>query len=109
MWGSSKARGRRAILFARHAVAEPRKALALTTDHDGQGSPRPGPQGSPGPRRVRLTRASGMTVALVLLVLGLTGCTNNSFTRLGFPNPITEQGKTVVTLWQGSWIAGLAV
>ena len=50
-----------------------------------------------------------MTVALTLLVLGLTGCTNNSFTRLGFPNPITEQGKTVLTLWQGSWIAGLAV
>jgi cytochrome c oxidase subunit 2 len=50
-----------------------------------------------------------MTVALVLAVLGLTGCTNNSFTRLGFPNPITEQGKTVLTLWQGSWIAGLAV
>ena len=50
-----------------------------------------------------------MTVALVLVVLGLTGCTNNSFTRLGFPNPITEQGKTVLTLWQGSWIAGWAV
>ena len=39
-----------------------------------------------------------MTVALVLVVLGLTGCTNNSFTRLGFPNPITEQGKTTLTL-----------
>ncbi|HEY6310932.1 MAG TPA: cytochrome c oxidase subunit II, partial [Streptosporangiaceae bacterium] len=50
-----------------------------------------------------------MTVALVLVVLGLTGCTNDTFTRLGFPNPITEQGKTVLTLWQGSWIAGLAV
>ena len=50
-----------------------------------------------------------MTVALVLLVLGLSGCTNDTFTRLGFPNPITEQGKTVLTLWQGSWIAGLAV
>jgi len=50
-----------------------------------------------------------MTVALVLVVLGLTGCTNNSFTRLGFPNPITEQGKTTLTLWQGSWIAALAV
>jgi cytochrome c oxidase subunit II len=42
-------------------------------------------------------------------VLSLTGCTNDTFTRMGFPNPITEQGKTVVTLWQGSWIAGLAV
>lgn len=51
----------------------------------------------------------GMTAAVAAAVLGLTGCTNNSFTRLGFPNPITEQGKTVLTLWQGSWIAGLAV
>jgi cytochrome c oxidase subunit II len=78
----------------------------LTTDHDGQGSPGPA---SPGPRRVRAARATGMTVTLVLLVLGLSGCTNDTFTRLGFPNPITEQGKTVLTLWQGSWIAGLAV
>jgi cytochrome c oxidase subunit II len=78
----------------------------LTTDHAGPGSPKPG---SPGPRQVRAARATGLTVGFVLLVLGLTGCTNNSFTRLGFPNPITEQGKTVLTLWQGSWIAALAV
>ena len=50
-----------------------------------------------------------MTAALVLVVLGLTGCANNQFTRIGFPNPITEQGKTVITIWQGSWIAGMAV
>jgi hypothetical protein len=50
---------------------------------------------------VRVARAMGLTVALVLAVLGLTGCANNSFTRLGFPNPITEQGKTVVTLGRG--------
>jgi cytochrome c oxidase subunit 2 len=50
-----------------------------------------------------------MTVALTFLVLGLTGCTNDTFTRLGFPPPITRQGETVLTLWQGSWIAGLAV
>jgi cytochrome c oxidase subunit II len=50
-----------------------------------------------------------MTVALALIILGLTGCTNDTFTRIGFPDPITEQGKTVVTLWQGSWIAGMAV
>jgi cytochrome c oxidase subunit II len=58
---------------------------------------------------MRVARATGLTVMLVLLVLGLTGCTNNSFTRLGFPNPITEQGKTTLILWQGSWIAGWAV
>ncbi len=75
----------------------------MTTDNAEQGSrqPRPG--------RARVTRATVVTVALTFLVLGLTGCTNNSFTRLGFPNPITEQGKTTLTLWQGSWIAGLAV
>src|SRR6202011_4134638 len=71
--------------------------------------PRPGPKRSPGPRRVRVARAMGMTAAVAAAGLGLSGCTNNSFTRLGFPNPITEQGKTVLTLWQGSWIAGLAV
>ena len=75
----------------------------MTTDNAEQGSAKPRPG------RARAARATGMTVALTLLVLGLTGCTNNSFTRLGFPNPITEQGKTVLTLWQGSWIAGLAV
>ncbi|MBV9853969.1 MAG: cytochrome c oxidase subunit II [Streptosporangiaceae bacterium] len=43
------------------------------------------------------------------MLLALTGCTNNTFTRLGFPNPVTTQGKVVLSLWQGSWIAGLAV
>jgi len=69
----------------------------LTTDNAEQGSAKPCPG------RTRVARATGTTVALTFLVLGLTGCTNDSFTRLGFPNPITEQGKTVLTLWQGSW------
>ena len=43
------------------------------------------------------------------MLLALTGCTNDTFTRFGFPNPVTEQGKIVVSLWQGSWIAGLLV
>ncbi|HEX9539742.1 MAG TPA: cytochrome c oxidase subunit II, partial [Streptosporangiaceae bacterium] len=60
-------------------------------------------------RRVRAARATGMTAVLAVLVLGLTGCTNNTFTRLGMPVPVTQQGKTVVSLWQGSWIAALAV
>jgi cytochrome c oxidase subunit II len=77
----------------------------LTTDH--AELERPGP--APGRRPRRLARTLGLTFAACVVVLGLTGCTNNSFTRLGFPNPITEQGKTVLTLWQGSWIAGLAV
>ena len=46
---------------------------------------------------------------LAVMLLALTGCTNDTFTRLGFPNPITTQGKITLSLWQGSWIAGLAV
>ena len=75
----------------------------MTTDNAEQGSrkPRPG--------RARARRAAGMTVALTFVVLGLTGCTNNTFTRLGFPPVITRQGETVLTLWQGSWIAAFGV
>ena len=43
------------------------------------------------------------------MLLALTGCTNNTFTRLGFPDPVTEQGKITLSLWQGSWIAGMLV
>ncbi len=38
-----------------------------------------------------------------------TGCESTTFTRLGLPVPVTQQGKAVVTLWQGSWVAALAV
>ena len=46
---------------------------------------------------------------LAVMLLALTGCTNDTFTRLGFPDPITTQGKITLSLWQGSWIAGLLV
>jgi cytochrome c oxidase subunit II len=75
----------------------------LTTDTAEPGSR------TPRPVRPRARRAAGLTVALTFVVLGLTGCTNDTFTRLGFPDPITQQGKTVLTLWQGSWIAAFAV
>jgi cytochrome c oxidase subunit II len=65
-------------------------------------------RGQAAPRRRRVTAARAAVLAVVLLAL--TGCsTNDTFTRLGFPNPITKQGKVVVSLWQGSWIAGLLV
>ena len=46
---------------------------------------------------------------LAVMLLALTGCTNDTFTRMGFPDPITTQGKITLSLWQGSWIAGLLV
>ena len=44
------------------------------------------------------------------MMLPLAGCQwNNDFSRMGFPNPVTKQGAITLTLWQGSWIAGLLV
>jgi cytochrome c oxidase subunit 2 len=57
-------------------------------------------------RRSRSLAWSGL---LALLLTGTAGCTSNSFTRLGMPVPVTKQGETTVTLWQGSWIAAFAV
>jgi cytochrome c oxidase subunit II len=48
--------------------------------------------------------------ALAVLLLALAGCSpNDTFTRMGFPNPVTKQGAVTLSLWQGSWIAGLLV
>jgi cytochrome c oxidase subunit 2 len=59
------------------------------------------------PRR----RANALRVgALAVLLLCLAGCSpNDTFTRFGFPNPVTTQGAITLSLWQGSWIAGLLV
>ncbi len=65
----------------------------------------PGERGTAKRRRASAVRAG----ALAVMLLALTGCTNDTFTRLGFPNPVTEQGKVTLSLWQGSWIAGLLV
>ena len=60
--------------------------------------------GAPGARR-RLLKG---TVALSLLAVAATACSKDN-PRLGLPTPVTEQGKRVLTLWQGSWLAALAV
>jgi cytochrome c oxidase subunit II len=72
----------------------------LTTDH---ASPEPARTGKRGKRLA--VRAA----LLIVGVLSLSGCTNDTFTRIGFPDPVTEQGKTVLSIWQGSWIAGMLV
>ena len=47
---------------------------------------------------------------LAVLLLALAGCSpNDTFTRMGFPDPVTKQGAITLSLWQGSWIAGLLV
>ena len=60
---------------------------------------------------MKSTRARlGALIAIVALPVLLSGCSNDSeFTRLGFPSPATKEAPTILTLWQGSWIAAGAV
>jgi cytochrome c oxidase subunit II len=65
-----------------------------------------GARGTATRRRRNAVRAG----ALAVMLLALTGCsTNTTFTRLGFPNPVTQQGEITLSLWQGSWLAGMCV
>jgi cytochrome c oxidase subunit 2 len=68
------------------------------------------PRGTATPTRGPRRRANAVRIgALAVMLLALTGCANDTFTRIGFPNPVTTQGKITLSLWQGSWIAGLLV
>ncbi|MBC9728640.1 cytochrome c oxidase subunit II [Streptomyces sp. TRM68367] len=57
------------------------------------------------PMRRKLLQA--LTAGLVLATA--TGCTSEDFPRLGMPTPTTEEGPRILSLWQGSWAAALAV
>ena len=54
-------------------------------------------------RRLQQALAAGLVLATA------TGCTSKDFPRLGFPTPITKEGPRILSLWQGSWAAALAV
>jgi cytochrome c oxidase subunit 2 len=89
---------RRELRTERASTAHPTSAIA----------PDSGRQ-APARRRRSRARNGVSAAALGLLVIAVSGCTSNQFTRLGWPAPITKQGKVMLTLWQGSWIAALAV
>ncbi|MGC8921361.1 cytochrome c oxidase subunit II [Streptomyces sp. PG2] len=57
------------------------------------------------PMRRKLLQA--LTAGLVLVTA--TGCTYKDFPRLGMPTPTTEEAPRILSLWQGSWAAALAV
>nr|WP_189930282.1 cytochrome c oxidase subunit II [Streptomyces sulfonofaciens] len=46
---------------------------------------------------------------LGLILVTATGCTYKDFPRLGMPTPATEEAPRILSLWQGSWAAALAV
>jgi cytochrome c oxidase subunit 2 len=50
-----------------------------------------------------------MTVLVIALATMTAGCSSNAWENLGLRNPLTTQAKLTVSLWQGSWIAALAV
>ncbi|HEX6470314.1 MAG TPA: cytochrome c oxidase subunit II [Streptosporangiaceae bacterium] len=56
-------------------------------------------------RRRRALTSVGL---LALLVPAVAGCSGQA-ARLGMPDPVTVQGKRILTLWQGSWVAAFAV
>jgi cytochrome c oxidase subunit 2 len=48
-------------------------------------------------------------VPLVGVLLLVSGCADdNAAGRLAMPDPASEQGQHILTLWQGAWIAALA-
>jgi cytochrome c oxidase subunit II len=61
-------------------------------------------------QRARLVRRWLARGALFAgLVIMTAGCDSTTVERLGLRNPLTTQAKLIVTLWQGAWIAALAV
>ncbi|MFD5427978.1 cytochrome c oxidase subunit II [Streptomyces sp. NPDC127084] len=69
-----------------------------------------GAGGTPTPRRP-LRRKLPQVLTAGLILATATGCSYNweSFPRLGMPRPVTEEAPRILSLWQGSWAAALAV
>lgn len=61
------------------------------------------------PRPPRFLRPAFLGSIATGLVLALSGCSASSLPRLGLPNPATKEGHISLSLWQGAWIAALAV
>jgi cytochrome c oxidase subunit II len=61
--------------------------------------------------RITVRRKQIRTVSAVLLgAVLLSGCSiDNEYGRLGMPEPATEEGNLILSLWQGSWLAALIV
>jgi len=65
------------------------------------------PERTAGPAR-RIRRAA-VLAGVVVLALGLTGCSDETRAgRVGMPEIVTKQGQANLHLWQGAWIAALA-
>jgi cytochrome c oxidase subunit 2 len=61
--------------------------------------------------KITARRKQIRTLSAVLLGTALlTGCSiDNEYGRLGMPEPATEEGNRILSLWQGSWVVALIV
>ena len=60
-------------------------------------------------RRPLARRKVPRAAALALLMVTATACSSEEWIRGAMPENVTEQGDRVLSLWQGSWVAALAV
>jgi cytochrome c oxidase subunit II len=67
------------------------------------------PNGSDRSPRRSLRRKLPQALAAGVVLATATGCSYEDFPRLGLPSPATKQGPIVISLWQGSWAAAMAV
>jgi cytochrome c oxidase subunit II len=69
--------------------------------------PRPGGRSRTARRSASRWLPRAAIAAAVLIATA--GCQSNAFNRMGMLPPVTKQGRVVLTLWRGSWIAAWAV
>jgi cytochrome c oxidase subunit II len=67
------------------------------------------PYGSDRSPRLKVRRRAPQVLALGLVLAAATGCSSQELPNLGMPDPITDHGSRILSLWQGSWVAALAV
>jgi cytochrome c oxidase subunit 2 len=66
--------------------------------------------GSTRSARPSRSRLVALTVGSALVLAGTAGCSSDTVVgRLGYPEPVTEQGPMILSFWQNSWIAAFAV
>jgi len=57
----------------------------------------------------RIVRRLSLVAVTATAMLALSGCSSQEFERLGMPDPATDRAERALSLWQGAWIAALAV
>jgi cytochrome c oxidase subunit 2 len=83
----------------------------MSSQYGSECTPRPVSDTAPRRRGAasRKRRLVGRAALAGAVLVAASGCSNNSFTRLGFPDPASAEAPSILHLWQGSWIAAFAV